>query len=392
MARWIPLGLLLLVACRPPLGDTCGNGIDDPGEVCLERARVVEAGIDPCDLAVGDVTGDGIVDVVVPNSDPSEDATYYLTSVLRGDLDAPLGVRERFNIGHAIPYRAAIARLADAELPQIIVGGEATSIDNSLVLSTSSPPGSWEVEGSFGTKDTIGYLTAIDDPFGDGSTLLALTSNGLEVHPDATIGSTPTDTQPIAGGTDVAACRFGGPGSAPKIVVGTASGRILVFSLDAAGELSLDHETDVFQGTKVILALECADFEGDGHEDILLSAAPVPYFRGRDPVRGQLMRIASDGETVRRVADLEGPESPFDLAVADINDDGVDDYAVIDPYAERLGLWTSVPGGAHTQLAGWDTETWPARVVFGDVDADGQQDLVVANQLANSVLVVDSNP
>lgn len=392
MVRWTPLGLLLLVACRPPLGDSCGNGADDPGEICLERATILDAGIDPCDLAIADLNGDGINDVVVPNSDPAEGVSEYFTSILLGDAEAPLAIREVVSMGYSIPFRAAVTRGPGQTQARFVVGGESRFGEGSLGVSGTQSDGALTLAGRFGTPNTVSYLATMPDPHGDGELLLTLTSNGLEIHPHAQPEAPPTAIAAIAGGTDVAGCRLRGPDAPPQIVVGTANGRVLVYSIDAAGQLLLDHETDLFGGSQHILALECADLEGEGAQDLLIAAAPAFYGPDRtSPISGRLVQATADGDRVRRVADLEGPGSPFDIAVRDLNDDGLDDYAVTDPYSETVTLWTSTPTG-HQALASWATEAWPARVMFGDVDGDGQQDLVVANQRANTVLVIDSNP
>ncbi|NUP09346.1 MAG: VCBS repeat-containing protein [Polyangiaceae bacterium] len=194
---------------------TCGNGVVDPGEICFGNSPSFSAGDHPITHAIGDLNGDGNLDVVVGYGQ-----------------DASIGVLLGDGAGHLRLFR----RYADATK---------TGRDN-IALTDMDGDGDLDVvfnqtgEGFYFTafeNDGQGHFLAVDSlTFGDG---------------------------PVVGGD------FDGDGVGD--VVGSPGGEELLLWRGSADGLSDPQSIAV---SRSVLFLEAADLDGDGKLDL---AAAVPH-------------------------------------------------------------------------------------------------------------------
>ncbi len=121
------------------------------------------------------------------------------------------------------------------------------------------------------------------------------------------------------------------------------------------------------------VAAVSADFNGDGKNDLAVA----------DRTARALTLLAGDG-TGRFPATLGAPfklnADAVLLTAADFNQDGKADLAVADQTANELTLLLSQPAGPHAASAPIKLPNRPVAVVTGDFDRDGRTDLAVANQ------------
>jgi len=145
---------------------------------------------------------------------------------------------------------------------------------------------------------------------------------------------------------------------------------------DAAGQLSFDRvDAVVGSPTSAILA---HDLNGDGRLDLVVSGGQSVFvLTGRDNGRFEVTWSGAAGE------------NPVDLAVADLDEDGLADLAVANHETDYVTLLFGIAGGGfehrnHSRLR-VDVSPHPHAVRLHDIDSAGHADLLVDDRSPESI-------
>ena len=145
---------------------------------------------------------------------------------------------------------------------------------------------------------------------------------------------------------------------------------------DAAGQLSF-HRVDADVGSPTT-AIQARDLNGDGRLDLVVSGGQrVFVLTGQVDGRFEVTWSGAGGE------------NPVDLAIADLDEDGLADLAVANHETDYVTLLFGIAGGGferrdHSRFR-VGVSPHPHAVRLHDIDSDGQADLLVDDRSPESI-------
>lgn len=397
------LALALLAACSSSgasdLADhPAPGGSQDLGQAGLRfvPARRTATGPRSQALAVGDLDGDGLLDVAVASAD-SLDSRLVL---LRGDGQGGLTQLTQLRAGDT-PYAVAIADLNQDGAADLL---SADYLGASISVYAGQPAARGRFRGGV-TLPAGAHPTAllVGDLDGDGHPDVAAANQvggsvSLFYNSDRAAGSPALGLRPasaLPAGPHLSALGalpLAGATTPSLLVTSTPdgqSGALLLLRGAAAGVFDAATSTPTAPAPA---ALAIGDVTGDGLADAVLS----------HPESGLISVLPGDGRggfgAARTYAIPGGPGGPGALALADLDQDGRLDVIVAQGTGSALAVLLQLApsqDGSQLSLAApllLPACRSPSAVVSADLNRDGWTDLLTTCRDEDSVAVLLNSP
>jgi hypothetical protein len=339
-------------------------------------------------VAVGDVTGDGRLDVVAITevwSDPANDDRLVLFAQ---NADGTLAAPVKYPIASGFPGPTSVAiGDVDGDGRNDVVVGRRSGASDSIAVFHQNETGTLDALVAYAIDDS--RHVRIGDVNGDGRLDVVGADTGLSVllqQPDGSLGapvqyaiSDPPDVIASA----LALGDVNGDGRTDVLVtMGRYAASLAVLTQDADGHLgNLTTRAvagDVAQGVAV------GDVDHDGRLDAI-----VTYGGNGDTAHLGIFYQGSDG-TLAASADVRAAyDIPRAVAAADIDADGRDDVFVLHEGWLAGGLY--LRGATALQPEELYDMPWGSTTLdglaIGDVTGDGRPDIVAANSDAGVAIL-----
>jgi hypothetical protein len=348
-----------------------GDGTFQPPEV-IDVAEWVHG------IALADLSGNGKLDIVTTN--------YQLAtvSVLMGNGDGTFQAPADYAVGQD-PVSVAAADLTGDGIPDIVTANYA---DNTVSVLLGNGDGTFQSQ----QVDPVGanpHAVAVADLGGD-SIPDIVTANAGDGDVSVLMGNgdgTFAPQQTYAAGPDaysLAVADFNGDGT-PDLVVANNYGANTVTVLLGNGNGTFQAPQSYAGGDDPVIAV-VADLAGDGMPDIVVTNT-------NDSTAGVLMGNGNGTFQPMRTFP-SGGAGPYKIVVGDINGDGKPDVVVSNPVSNSLNVLLGNGDGTLQSEPGAPPEAHPwgaYHVTTADLTGDGRTDIITANFDDNSVSVLLQN-
>ncbi|MEO9849450.1 MAG: FG-GAP-like repeat-containing protein, partial [Reichenbachiella sp.] len=296
----------------------------------------------PSSIAIGDLDGDGLADLVAANLQTHNISILRNTTVNAQDIQ--FAQKDDYATGSR-PKAIAMGDFdGDGKLDLAVVNDDGNSI--SLLRNTTNGI------GNISFDDKIDYLT----------------------------GLRPYSIQ--VGDLD-------GDGRADLVVANSSGNTLSIFRNTSTGAGVVIFATKLEYNTGIgPVSIAITDMDSDGKVDLAVSnrsSNTVSVFKNTSPGAGTISYEAK--------VDYEAGVRPYSIASGDLDGDGKTDLAVANHDGNSISLFRNTSAGMNdinfAQKVDYSIpESGPQFVSIGDLDGDGKPDLAVANNYSNTVAVL----
>ena len=305
----------------------------------------VAVGNRPSDVAVADVDGDGDLDILAANYNTTPGPTPSTVSVRLNNGSGTFTGAQEVSVG-SNPNNVVAADVdGDGDIDLLVANtfGRAVSVrlNNGLGVFTAPATGAEVIVAGVGESVQIVTVFDVD---GDGD-------------------------------LDLLASHYNGTSNMVSVRLNNGNGS---FTTPATGA-----DINVSSGAAGFINIEGADVDGDGDIDLLAANA------GNGTVNVRLNNGAGIFTAPATGAEVSVGTSPYGIAVGDVDGDGD-----VDVLTGNLGTSTSTVSVRLNNGAGVFTAPatgaevsvgyYPTNIALGDVDGDGDLDLLTANEYGSS--------
>jgi fibronectin type 3 domain-containing protein len=334
-------------------------------------------GDQPMLVALVDLNGDGVPDIVTANS--GNTFTYVgAVSISLGNGDGTFGTPTILSNGgdFSSTLSVAVVDINGDGAPDLIA---ANMFSNDVSIRFGNGDGTFAAKTDL-PMGTMPQSVAAADLNGDGAPdLISANSNSNDVsvrlgNGDGTFGGNadlPMGTFP----SFIAAGDLNGDGAPDLISANNGSDDVSIRL--GIGDGTFDAHTDLAMGTSPN-SIAIADLNGDGAPDL------VTANRESDDVS---IRLGNGDGAFGEKTDLSMGDQTYSVAAADLNGDGAPDLVSANWNSNgvsiRLGNGDGTFGAQADLAMGGGTDS----VAVADLDGDGTPDLVTSNQVGGSVSI-----
>ena len=328
----------------------------------LRYAKTYPTGASPRGLIAADVNHDGLLDLVAANKEANT------INVFTGRADAP-GSFTSMEYAAGRGSRSPVAADFDH--------------DGRLDLATGNQD---EAAATVFWNDTsfarAGYVFSegtLASPDNSSAERIIVTDLNHNAVPDLIAGwsyivdNATSRTFPASVELGMAVADFNGDGhidvaGAVRSAAGSYFDKIRILAGDGAGGFSLWRDV---QSPSRLGWIGAADMNRDGRPDVVAAG-----FDPSGPSTVDVMLNRGDGTWAPRVRTVL-PQPVRDLALADLNRDGITDVLVIFDPPGQLAVYVGTGGGAFAGPTVHGLGQYAARIATGDLNEDGSVDVVV---------------
>ncbi|MCA9706935.1 MAG: VCBS repeat-containing protein [Myxococcales bacterium] len=362
----------------PPLPESCSNGVPEAGELCFLPQVEFWSRIDPCALDVGDIDGDGHLDVATPNSDFEHvESSQNYTSVLYGNGLGALSEPVPYVSADDIPVGVRLGDLdSDGGLDLVVVNSDAGSITVLLNFGDKQMGDAGRVTAGAGP-----VIADLGDLNSDGVLDLAVTASD-EVR--VAFGRGDGNFEPSFGmfrPGQLWATRLldlDGNGTVDMLASNTTEATVHMWHGDGQGQL---FDVGRLDTPGMPLGIADADIDGNGTVDLLIAQS-----------FGMSVFLGDGGGGFFDAGQVEAGYDPRDIAIADFDNDGLLDAAIVNSSSQDVTVVVGRGNGEFDYGATYAVGSLPSGIETGDFNSDGVPDLAISNQLSNTIGLILSDP
>lgn len=377
--------------CRFIVSPTCGNGTLDPGEFCFEEVITESAMNGPEDVALGDLNGDGNLDVMA-------NGTTTQVSIWLGNGNGTFGDRVSYTYRVDDYFGGPIGVAAgdmDGDGDADVVGLLGNESDGGISIRRGVDDATPVLDPLISRLSGVSPVDlfvgdAITDNAGDEVVVIGGSGEdsyfGILDFPGGTLTETTIDFTPTHVTLGEPLDRLG----PIPVISSRESGIVAIMSDSGTLEVEVDNPNDVI----------VADLTGDGVDDVLVSqwdpqgcpldSAPGSCVQGRvGLIRGDLVAMDVGLERTWLVG-----QAPQDILVADMNIDGVPDVVVANAISEDITILEGDTGPEFAYRRTLELGAVQGHVAMdiGDINNDGVPDIITVHRDLNSWKLMLSNP
>jgi uncharacterized protein (UPF0548 family) len=340
------------------------------GDGTFQTAQTFTAGPYPDSVAVADVNGDGHADIVTADYG-SQFAPGTTVSVLLGNGNGTFQTAQKFPVG-SFPRSVAVADLNGDHHPDIVTANFGS---NSVSVLLGNGNGTFQAAQNFAvgvSPDSV----AVADVSGDGHPDI-VTANQKYGNVSVLLGN--------GNGTFQTTRNFATDSSPAFVAVGDVNGDhhpdiITAIPGNYTVSVLLGNGNGTFQAAQLVptgsgpLAVAVSDLNGDGHPDIITASNGLYHHYAVSVLLGN-----GDG-TFQAAQNFAVGYHPTSVAVADVNGDGIPDIITADDtQSGKVSVLLGNGNGTFQAAQNFFAGNYPRSVAVADVNGDGKPDLVTAN-------------